>query len=401
MRQREEHDLSGEARRELEALDRALAGEPVEPDLEGVAALARDLRAARPEPRLSFASELDELAASGFAAEDARLKSERLRGWLAGIRPVQVLAPAGAIATIAIVVSVAVIRSDGGEGQVGDATTPVAEPAGGPAPGAGPAGGAAAEGLAAPADGAAIEPAPDALPGATVDPARSRLAPRQGNRAIERSATIGLSTDPDEFDGVADGVIEVTDRYDGLVVSSDESTSGETSRARFELAIPSDRLPEALADLSELAHVESRSEATEDITASTENARANLTDAQTEVESLLRQLAEADTPAETREIRARLDIARAQVAEARSDLRRLTRRAEFATVAVTVTSDGSGDGDWGVEEALDDMGDVLSTAAGVTLVALAVLVPLALVLLVVALAYRLAVRRGRERALDD
>jgi hypothetical protein len=88
------------------------------------------------------------------------------------------------------------------------------------------------------------------------------------------------------------------------------------------------------------------------------------------------------------------DVLAAAAARAWSDAP-ISRR-----LMVTVTSDGAGDGDWGVEEALDDVGGVLSTAAGVALVSLAVLVPLALVLALIGLAYRLTVRRGRERALD-
>ena len=395
MRLREDQELGAEVRRELEALDRAQAGEGVDPELAGLETLVRELRAARPEPRAGFTAALDERAASGFARRGPAMKADRLRAWLAGIRPLQVLAPAGAVATIALVVSVAVIRSDGGDPQPPEAVTEtVAEPA-----------------PVRPSDRAgrleATEDLGDApsglersLSAPPLDPARNRLAPGQRERAIESSASLGLSADGDEFDEVSDGVIEVSDRYGGLVVTSDQTATGETSRASFELAVPSDRLQDALADLSGLAHVESRSEATEDITAPTVNARAELTDGRAEVDSLLRQLAEADTPAESREIRARLNTARAQVADARDDVRRLERRADFATVLVTVTSDGTGDGDWGIDEALDEAGDVLSTAAGVALVSLAVLVPLALALGLVVLAYRLAVRRGRERALD-
>jgi hypothetical protein len=403
MRQPEEQ-LSAEVLRELEALDRALAGERVDPDLEGLETLVRELRASRPRPSAGFAAEVDEMVASGFEGSDRSTKFDRLRARLAGIRPSQVLAPAGAVATIVLVVSVAVIRSDGGEGgPMPQADRTVPAPAAEAPSQEGEPGRGAAEPLAAPG-GRELDamPTPSLQPSVPpVDPSRGRLAPGQRERAIESSASIGLSTDGDEFDDVADGVIEVTDRHRGLVVRSDETSSGEISRATFELAIPSDRLQQALADLSSLAHVESRSEATEDITAPTVNARAELTDARAEVNSLLRQLAEADTVADTREIRARLDVARAQVAEARDDVRRLSRRADLATVAVTVTSDGAGDGEWGVEEALDDAGSVLSTAAGVALVSLAALVPLALVLALIALAYRLAVRRGRERTLDD
>jgi hypothetical protein len=403
MRQREEQ-LSAEVRRELEALDRALAGEGTGPELEGLDTLVRELRAARPEPSAGFAAELDEMAASGFEGSNQITTFDRLRARLAGVRPSQVLAPAGALATIAVVVSVAVIRGDGAdEGPMPQSDRPVPLPAAEAPSEEGEPERGAAEPFATPGgrelDAMTTPSFQQSAP--PVGPGQGRLAPGQRERAIESSASVGLTTDGDEFEEVADGVIEVTDRHRGLVVRSDESSAGESSRATFELAIPSDRLQQALADLSSLAHVESRSEATEDITAPTVSARAELTDAQAEVDSLLRQLAEADTPADTREIRARLDVARAQVAEARDDVRRLSRRADLATVAVTVTSDGTGDGEWGVEEALDDVGDVLSTTAGVTLVALAVLVPLALVLVLIALAYRLAVRRGRERTLDD
>ena len=51
MRLRErEMPLDPEVERELEAIDRALAGEPVDPDLEVLAELARELRDERPEP---------------------------------------------------------------------------------------------------------------------------------------------------------------------------------------------------------------------------------------------------------------------------------------------------------------------------------------------------------------
>ena len=60
---------------------------------------------------------------------------------------------------------------------------------------------------------------------------------------------------------VADGVIDVSDRYDGIVVSSQVSENAEgRSTAHIELAIPADGLQDALADLSELADVSSRSE---------------------------------------------------------------------------------------------------------------------------------------------
>src|SRR6478609_4449963 len=59
-------DLDPRAERELEAIDRALAGRDVEPDLADWAELAEMLRDERPEPDPEWAAELDEAAAERF-----------------------------------------------------------------------------------------------------------------------------------------------------------------------------------------------------------------------------------------------------------------------------------------------------------------------------------------------
>src|SRR3954447_23437471 len=58
--------LDPEVERELEAIDRALAGEPVDPDLEVLAQLALELRSQRPEPTAEADAKLDLLAEAGF-----------------------------------------------------------------------------------------------------------------------------------------------------------------------------------------------------------------------------------------------------------------------------------------------------------------------------------------------
>ena len=71
MRQREQHDLSDEARRELDALDRALAGEPVDAEFDGVARLARDMRAERPEISDGFQRSSTTGSRTGFGPSQA------------------------------------------------------------------------------------------------------------------------------------------------------------------------------------------------------------------------------------------------------------------------------------------------------------------------------------------
>ncbi len=69
MRLREhEMPLDPEVERELEAIDRALGGEPVDPDLEVLAELARALREERVGIEPGFAADLDQRVAEGYRA---------------------------------------------------------------------------------------------------------------------------------------------------------------------------------------------------------------------------------------------------------------------------------------------------------------------------------------------
>ena len=409
MKLREDETMSREVELGLEALDAALAGRPV-PEDEGLAQLVRELRAERAEPQPDFAAELDGRAAHGFPRGEPTSALARLRARVAATPPRRLLAPAGAMVTLLVVGAVAISQSGVGEDGGEPASTAIEL--------GGDTGGAAAPEQAP--SGAGIEPGPEPvppedLPGVRLDgqpgsepgvvappfdPTRPGLVPGQEDRKVERAAEITLSTEPDGVPGVADEVVDVTDLYGGIVVSSQVGDStGERSIARFDLAIPAGKLSDALADLSELADVKSRSESTLDITETFVSARERLADARAELETLLTQLAEADTPRETRSIRARIDIVRGEIAQARSQLEDVGRRARFARVSVTVEGDG-GSGGWSLGDAADDALDVLRTIAGVALVSLAVLVPLAVLVAVLWIVGRAAAHRRRERALD-
>ncbi len=89
-------------------------------------------------------------------------------------------------------------------------------------------------------------------------------------------------------------------------------------------------------------------------------------------------------------------------ASLRTQLDRLHRRARYARVTVRIepgAAAGSGAKSWGVNDALDDAGRILVVAAGVVLIGLAVLGPLALIALLAWLAHRVWLRRRREAAL--
>jgi Domain of unknown function (DUF4349) len=377
-----EHDRPDPAEaRELAAIEAALAGRPVDPDLEDLAELSVELRELRPRPAEEFAAELDSRAASGFPRPRRAARARRLL-------PRRSLIPAFAgglaVAVLAIGIGVSQIGDDGGD-LAGDAQ-PLVAPA--ESRESGPPG----ERSSGPQAEPLIQGARTARPG---DP----FATGAGRRRVERDVQLTLAAEAGKVQSVADDVFEVVRRHQGIVLSS-TIREGAAAGASFDLLIPSGRLGPALGDLSGLAEVRSRSEGTLDITKPFITVSERLRDARAEAEALLEQLAEATTETEIESIRARLAGVRAEIAALRAAKERLERRAEFARVSLDVISDEDADsGAWTIGDAFDDAGRVLTLAAGVAVVSLAALLPLGLVLGLGWGARRVLVRRGREAAL--
>lgn len=227
-------------------------------------------------------------------------------------------------------------------------------------------------------------------------------------RNIERSSYIVLGTKPGEVSGAAAKVFEAVHAAGGYVLNSSvqSGTAGATG-ASFELSIPSAKVNSALAAISAIAEVRERHDATTDITAPTISAAEELADSNATIEGLLKQLGEAETEAERESIEARLRQERRRHAAIRASLDHLHQRASMSEVTVRiVTSHGAGatppskdDGNWGVGDALHSAGHILTIAAGVILIGLAVLAPFALLGLIFWVGNRIRIRRLRERAL--
>lgn len=367
------------------------------------AELATLLRQERQEPGPAFAAELDRWAAAGFprAERPGAKPATGLRARLALAPPSRILATAGAAFTLLVVVGVGISQLEPSNDSDDSASAPTsleAPAATDAAEGGGPDQGALSQQESA--DGAAR-----ALGPLSKDAAAAESAPPARGRKIAQDVDLVLASEPEQIREVSDGVNEVVNRYRGFVVNSSVQ-SGDADRglgAQFELRLPARTLQASLADLSELAHVQSRTEGTRDITQQFVSARERIEENETARSSLLRRLEDATTEAEIDAIRAQLRVVNAQLAAARTDLARAGQRVQLVPVAVSIVSEEGADsnGDWSIGDALDDAGQVLSTAAGIALVAGAVLLPLALVGALVALAMRARISRGRERALDD
>jgi hypothetical protein len=245
--------------------------------------------------------------------------------------------------------------------------------------------------------------------GVTVTPAPVS----NGHRQVQ-SAQLTLATPGTRIDAVAQEVFNVVGRENGIVKNSQVTQAGQggDGYASFNLNIPTSNLQDTLDQLSRLqyAHVVSRTDATQDVNNQFLSDQRQLADARALRTSLLKQLATAYTTAAIDSLKAQIHDAEASISSDEATLSSLQHRISFSSLNVQVnqgtvaplaghraTSTGSG---LTLGRAAHDAVKVLTVAAGVILIGLAALLPIALLVALVAwVAYRLRKHR-REQALD-
>jgi Domain of unknown function (DUF4349) len=382
------------------------------------------LQAERPEIDSEFARRLDDWAAAGFPRGGLRSRGGfaealgRVRDRLRATPPRRILLPLGAAATLVLVVGVgikAIDQTGGGDSAssvatTGTATAPERAAHTGSAPPETSTTVTGAGAAPSPATGQATAPEFDLnAPAAASAGSAAEVGPAHRKQA--QKVDLSLSTAPTDFRDAADGVLDVVAAHRGFVVSSSVSggdpgvPGAQPGQADFQLKVPAHELPAALAALSDLGHVVSRTDGTKDITERFTSAKRRIAEYTAARHHLLTQLQNAVTTAEQQSIKARLRIVQAQLDNAQADLAKAQQRVSLVPVSVSIAADsaigaGDGGGGWGIDDAIGDAGDVLTVMAGVALISLAVLLPLALIGAAAYAFYALIVRRQRERALD-
>jgi len=364
--------------------------------------LALALRAESPEPSPGFAGELRARVRDGFPRERrlprAQLSSlpriPRLR------RPA--LPVLAGVASVLVALTVAISLQSGGEKDAGQGGVP--SPPNATDEGAAP----AAQAPASPngkelSEGRTLDSAPAIPPG---PPPERGFAPGERERRIERSASLTLAAPEDRLDGVADGIVRLTDRFHGFVLRSSLSTGAEgTTGGDFELRIPAERLQAALGELSKLGEVRARTQSGQDVTPTFVSATERLQAARAERRSLLRRLERAPTDSAADSIRRRLDLKAGEIRGLRGELRELRTRTDYAAVSVALQAKGgesgisSPDSGEGLEGALDDALRSLGDSLEIAIRVLGVLLPLGLLAAALGLGARAVRRRRREAAL--
>ncbi len=263
-----------------------------------------------------------------------------------------------------------------------------------------PSSGAASAGATVKSETVNVEPTKVLTPAAGGGVAQAQ--PNSSSRVQQRAASITLAPKPEAVQSVADQVAQLASRDGGFVQSSQVRLQrGAGGEANVQLSLPSARLSAALAELARLAPTRAQSTSLQDITDEYGAARAKLADALAERQALLRALSKASTQGEIESLRTRLGLLGGDVVKDRAALANVSKRGGTATVEVTVLGDAHAGGERStLENGLHDAGDVLKVSLAVALVALAVLVPLALIVALAALGWRASRRRVRERALS-
>jgi hypothetical protein len=221
-------------------------------------------------------------------------------------------------------------------------------------------------------------------------------------RLQQLAASVGLSALPSDVQATADRVARLAVSEGGFVQSSHVQVQQRgNSEANLMLRLPSAKLSAALASLGQLAPVREENQSLQDITDAYDAARRRLVDATAERDALLRALSHASTQGQIDSLRERISQADGAIAEARTGLQAVSRRASTAELEVTVTGDAHAASEGlTLHRGLHDAGRVLVVALAVLLVAAAVAVPL-LLLLAALIGGRDAWRRHRrERVLD-
>lgn len=375
--------------------------------------LIADLRALRPAPHPEFAAELDQRAAAGFP------RRSRLR-WpqFAPLRVLprrRLLLSAGGVMVVAIAVATALVASNSGESShVNIALSPhPAKPESRSAPknfdGAGayvrPSKSSAGDSAgSAEESGVQYESEVPVVPSSAANASLKPFSRTVHPRFVERAAEVVLGAEPADVAGDATKVFEAVHASDGIVMrsSTHQGKAGRTG-ATFELLIPSAKLGGALAAFSAIDTVRSRHEATANITHPTVTTAELLQESRARIDGLLGQLGEAETESEREAIEAELRHEHRHAARLAAQLDHLHKRADYSRVSlriVTGEAEESGGGAWGIGDAFHDAGHILAVAAAVTVVALAILGPIALIALLAWLTHRAWVRRERRRVLS-
>jgi hypothetical protein len=247
------------------------------------------------------------------------------------------------------------------------------------------------------------------LTGAPSAASTAAPTPPSSGRKIIQSAQLSLNAPPQRLDTVAQEVFNVVGAQHGYVQHSTVTASGgPNAYAQFELSVPSGNLAQAMSQLSQLkyASVSSRTDATQDVNNQYVGDLRRLADDKALRTSLLKRLAQAVTTEQIDSLNQQIHDADQAITADQNTLNKLNHQVNFTQIEVTINGaviaahHKQKSGGFTLGKAGHDAGRVLTVAAGVALITLAALLPVALLLALGWWVVTLTRRRRRDQALD-
>ena len=401
MRLLDQEPMDPDIAEELAAIDATLAGEPVDPRHAELAELALLLRAERPRMRDGFSRSLDARAKQHFVAPPAPKWYSRNWVWKPAVSGVAVAATVGIVVVLgSLHIGGSSANSSSASVSAGAALTTSSVTR---AP--------SARGSLS-QNGASVATPSPALPSEHSAAGAASLAPGgltvpNSGRKTTQSSQLALTTAPNQIDQVAQELYNVVGAENGNVQSSNVTqTGGLDGNASFQLSIPSSALPATMARLSQLpnSRVSSRTDSSQDVTNQFNSLANRLSDARALRTALLKQLALAQTTAQINSLNGQIHDAGATITSLQGQLGGLNHQINYSPVSVTIAASSipvsHGGGGFTIGKSLHTAGRVLTVAAGVALIALAGLTPVALVIALIWWIAAAMRRRRREHALD-
>ena len=393
----------------LDAIDATLAGEPVDGRYAEIAEIALLVASDRPEIPPAVAQSLDQKVERRFAPLGAPEK-RRKRNWPRAWQAVGAVAATG----VAVVAAVAFVGGGGGSSGVSsssasESVTSAASSAASSPPAYRSAKPLSSAGAAASSSGSVASGTASTPSGSAAPTAPQALQPPTTGRKVVQGAQLNLTAASNRIDDVAQEIYNLIGQMNGIVQNSSVTQGGPGGNASFQLSVPSGSLGQTMTALSSLnyAQVVSRTDSSQDITDRYGAATRALADARALRTSLLKQLANAVTTEQVDSITAQIHDAEASISSDQATLNGLNHQVNYSQVYVSVQAKAvpppatHRNGGFTIGKAAHDAGHVLTVVAGVALIALAALTPIALV---VALAWWVGAalrRRRREQALDS
>lgn len=205
-------------------------------------------------------------------------------------------------------------------------------------------------------------------------------------------------------------VTEIAGRYGGYVVSADSRASGQDGQLQsgtitIRVASGAGGFDKAMLELDDLGEVKSRKVSGQDVTEQYVDLQSRLRNAQSREASLLALMQKAQSIDEILEVQSRLDAVQAEIEQLQGRINYMDTRTDFATITVQLReqgiaaeSNGDDEFDWGFVHALKYAGWLAVQTVNFVIIALAVILPLALMLgLIIFGVYRLVLWRTGAR----